>query len=144
MDVQVPLAPRHDSHPASARIQAQSTRLPDSVRPNMLAAGLMQNKPPISYRASQTTSRREPYDSPSFEDFHLLWLESGSHHDSMRKVEADAMNDKRKEELMTETVMADQLSKYVLSDPEQDHERNRPFAMQQQPRRNLDRRLHET
>ncbi|CAF1445397.1 unnamed protein product [Didymodactylos carnosus] len=139
IDVQIPQVPRYES----ARNQAQSTRLPDSVRPNIIGTGLALNdKPTTTYLSNQRTTRKA-YDL-SLEDFHLAWLESGSRHDSLRKIEADNMNDKRKQELMTETVMADQLSKYVLSDPEQDFERNRPFTIQQQPRRNLDRRLHET
>ena len=45
---------------------------------------------------------------------------------------------------MTEQVLSDQLSRYVLSDLEQEEDRHKPIVIQQQPRRNLDRRMHDT
>ena len=135
MDIRVappPPLPR----PMSSRSQrAQSTRLPDSIRPDMFINDLSA----LTYRDISISSINSPVD-----EFQLAWLQSGNHQDSLAKVAAEENNEQRKQQLMTEQVLADQLSRYVLSDAEQELDRNKPFPMQQQPRRNLDRRMHDT
>lgn len=119
--------------PASAR--ALSTRLPDSVRPAIILDG------------NSGFTAREPIPSSissPIDEFQLAWLKTGNHQDSLEKVAADERNERRKQELMTEQVLSDQLSHYVLCDLEQEYDRHKPFIMQQQPRRNLDRRMHNT
>ncbi len=133
MDIQV--VPPLPFRPMSSRSQrALSTRLPDSVRPGIMLDGLSDLTP------------RQPFisiNSP-VDEFQLAWLESGNHQDSLKKVAADEQNEQRKQELMTEQVLSDQLSRYVLSDLEQEEDRHKPMVIQQQPRRNLDRRMHDT
>ena len=130
--VQPPPLPR----PMSSRAQrALSTRLPDSVRPTMAINGASD----LTARQASTSSIQSPAD-----EFQLAWLESGNHQDSLKKVAAEEDNEQRKQQLMTEQVLADQLSRFVLSDVEQEEDRHRPIFMQQQPRRNLDRRMHDT
>lgn len=93
------------------------------------------------------TSREAPSLSSTnspIDEFQLAWLKTGNHQDSLQKVAAEEQNEQRKQELMIEQVLSDQLSRYVLSDIEQEYDRHKPFVMQQQPRRNLDRRMHET
>ena len=93
------------------------------------------------------TSREAPSLSSAnspIDEFQLAWLKTGNHQDSLQKVAAEEQNEQRKQELMIEQVLSDQLSRYVLSDIEQEYDRHKPFVMQQQPRRNLDRRMHET
>jgi len=132
MDIQVvpPL------RPMSSRSQrALSTRLPDSVRQGIILDGNSGLPPRQSFISS--------IDSP-VDEFQLAWLESGNHQDSLKKVAAEEQNEQRKQELMTEQVLSDQLSRYVLSDLEQEEDRHKPMIIQQQPRRNLDRRMHDT
>jgi hypothetical protein len=132
MDIQVIPPPR----PMSSRSQrALSTRLPDSVRQGMTSNG----NSGFTSRESYLSSINSPVD-----EFQLAWLESGNHQDSLEKVAAEEKNEQRKHELMTEQVLSDQLSRYVLSDMEQEEDRHRPVIFQQQPRRNLDRRMHDT
>lgn len=131
--VEQPLSVR----PMSARMnRALSTRLPDSVRPDLIIEGL------------GNLTNRDMHVAPSIQspidEFQLSWLLSGNHQESLAKVAAHEKNEQRKQETMTEQVLADQLSRYVLSDAEQDFDRNKPILMQQQPRRNLDRRMHDT
>ena len=114
---------------------AASTRLPDSFRPAMI----LDDRSELPSRGSFTPTNSSPID-----EFQLAWLNSGNHQDSLTKVAADERNHQRKQELMTEQVLSDQLSRYVLSDLEQEEDRHKPFIMQQQPRRNLDRRMHDT
>lgn len=132
MDIQVvpPL------RPMSSRSQrALSTRLPDSVRPAMI----LDNNSDLPPRETYISSMDSPID-----EFQLAWLKSGNHQDSLQKAAAQEHNDQRKQELMTEQVLSDQLSRYVLSDLEQEEDRHKPMIIQQQPRRNLDRRMHDT
>lgn len=132
MDIQVVLPPR----PMSSRSQrALSTRLPDSVRPVLV----LDDNPGLTSRGAYISTVNSPVD-----EFQLAWLNSGNHQDSLKKVAADEQHDQRKQELMTEQVLSDQLSRYVLSDLEQEEDRHRPIMIQQQPRRNLDRRMHDT
>ncbi|CAF2074940.1 unnamed protein product [Rotaria magnacalcarata] len=134
MDIQV--VPPPPPRPMSSRTQrALSTRLPDSVRPAIILDGISG----LSHRERLLSSINSPID-----EFQLAWLESGNYQDSLQKVAADEKNEQRKHELMTEQVLSDQLSRYVLSDVEQEEDRHKPMIMQQQPRRNLDRRMHET
>ena len=97
-------------------------------------------------RISTLTHRERPVPSISspVDEFQLAWLRSGNHQDSLEKAAAQENNEQRKYQLMTEQVLADQLSRYVLSDIEQEADRHKPILMQQQPRRNLDRRMHDT
>jgi hypothetical protein len=132
MDIQVvpPL------RPMSSRSQrALSTRLPDSVRQAIVLDGISGLTP----RNSSISSINSPID-----EFQLAWLKTGNHQDSLQKVAAEEKNEQRKHELMTEQVLSDQLSRYVLSDLEQEEDRHKPMIIQQQPRRNLDRRMHDT
>jgi hypothetical protein len=130
----IPIVP--PLRPMSSRYQrALSTRLPDSVRPAMV----LDNRSELPHRESFIPKHNSPVD-----DFQLAWLNTGNHQDSLKKVAADERNEQRKQELMTEQVLSDQLSRYVLSDLEQDVGRHKPFIMQQQPKRNLDRRMHDT
>jgi hypothetical protein len=134
MDIQVvpPPLPR----PMSSRSQrALSTRLPDSVRPAMI----LDQHTGLTHRESYISSINSPVD-----EFQLAWLNSGNHQDSLKKAAAEDKNEQRKQELMTEQVLSDQLSRYVLSDLEQEEDRHKPRIIQQQPRRNLDRRMHDT
>ncbi len=127
----IPIVP--PLRPMSARSQrALSTRLPDSVRP-------FDDNSEYPPRQSFISTNNSPMD-----EFQLAWLNSGNHQDSLKKVAADEQNDQRKQELMTEQVLSDQLSRYVLSDLEQEEDRHKPVIIQQQPRRNLDRRMHDT
>jgi len=127
----IPIVP--PLRPMSARSQrALSTRLPDSVRP-------FDDNSEYPHRQSFISTNNSPID-----EFQLAWLNSGNHQDSLKKVAADEQNDQRKQELMTEQVLSDQLSRYVLSDLEQEEDRHKPVIIQQQPRRNLDRRMHDT
>lgn len=136
MDIQVVPPPPLPPRPMSSRSQrALSTRLPDSVRPAMVLDG----RPGLTSRQAYTSTIDSPID-----EFQLAWLHSGNHQDSLQKIAADEQHDQRKQELMTEQVLSDQLSRYVLSDVEQEEDRHKPFIMQQQPRRNLDRRMHDT
>lgn len=129
-------APPPLPRPMSSRSQrAMSTRLPDSVRPDMILHNIGAATP----RERAVPSMNSPVD-----DFQLAWLQSGNHQDSLEKAAAQENNEQRKHQLMTEQVIADQLSRYVLSDIEQEADRHKPFLMQQQPRRNLDRRMHDT
>jgi hypothetical protein len=135
MDIKV-VPPPPPARPNSSRAQrALSTRLPDSVRPAMIMDGMSQLNP----RENFISSINSPVD-----EFQLAWLESGNHQDSLQKVAADEKNEQRKQELMNEQVLSDQLSRYVLSDLEQEEDRHKPIVIQQQPRRNLDRRMHDT
>jgi hypothetical protein len=130
----IPIVP--PLRPMSSRSQrALSTRLPDSVRPAMI----FDDKSELLPRQSFIPTNHSPID-----EFQLAWLNSGNHQDSLKKVAADERNDQRKQELMTEQVLSDQLSRYVLSDLEQEEDRHKPIIIQQQPRRNLDRRMHDT
>lgn len=132
MDIQIvpPL------RPMSARSQrALSTRLPDSFRP----AIILDENSRLTPRESLISSINSAID-----EFQLAWLESGNHQDSLKRVAADEHNEQRKQELMTEQVLSDQLSRYVLSDLEQEEDRYKPMIIQQQPRRNLNRRMHDT
>ncbi|CAF0781352.1 unnamed protein product [Adineta steineri] len=132
MDIKVVYPP----HPMSARTQrALSTRLPDSVRPAMILDGKVDYTPRPNLHSSVNSA---------IDEFQLAWLESGNHQDSLKKVAAEEQNEQRKQELMNEQVLSDQLSRYVLSDIEQEDDRHKPYIMQQQPRRNLDRRMHDT
>lgn len=134
MDVQI--VPPPPPRPMSSRNQqALCTRLPDSVRPAIILDGTSA----LSYRAPPISSVNSEVD-----EFQLAWLESGNHQESLEKAAAETKNEQRKHELMTEQVLADQLSRYVLSDLEQEDDRHRPIVIQQQPRRNLDRRMHDT
>ena len=126
----------HPSQPISAHSRrALSTRLPDSVR----AAIILDGSPRATPRETFISLETSPID-----EFQLAWLKSGNRQDSLQKVAAEERNDQRKHELMTEQVLSDQLSRYVLSDVEQDDDRHKPVIVQQQPRRNLDRRMHNT
>jgi hypothetical protein len=130
----IPIVP--PLRPMSARSQrALSTRLPDSVRPEII----LDKNQGLNPQKSLISSINSPID-----EFQLAWLNSGNHQDSLKKVAADEQNDQRKQELMTEQVLSDQLSRYVLSDLEQEEDRHKPVIIQQQPRRNLDRRMHDT
>lgn len=132
MDIQVvpPL------RPMSSRSQrALSTRLPDSVRPGII----LDNHFGLTSREQFLVSIDSPID-----EFQLGWLRSGNHQDSLQKAAALEQNEHRKQELMTEQVISDQLSRYVLSDLEQEDDRYKPRIIQQQPKRNLDRRMHDT
>ena len=125
----VPIAPR----PMSSRSQrAASTRLPDSVRAAVLADG------------PSNLTHRTPTTASPVDEFHLAWLQSGNRQEALEKIAAHEDHEQRKQQLMTEQVLADQLSRYVLSDAEQELDRHRPLPIQQQPRRNLDRRMHDT
>jgi hypothetical protein len=133
MDIQVvpPPLPR----PMSARsLRALSTRLPDSVRPALI----LDHNSGVTHQQSFNSSITSAVD-----EFQLAWLNSGNHQDSLKKAAAEEKNEQRKQELMNEQVLSDQLSRYVLSDLEQE-ERYKPRIIQQQPRRNLDRRMHDT
>ncbi|UJR27934.1 hypothetical protein I4U23_009194 [Adineta vaga] len=133
MDVKVVVPP---PRPMSSRSQrALSTRLPDSVRPAMILDGKTEFTPRNSSFSSVNSA---------IDQFQLAWLESGNHQDSLQKVAAEEQNEQRKHELMNEQVLSDQLSRYVLSDIEQEEDRHKPIIMQQQPKRNLDRRMHDT
>ena len=135
MDVKIS-APVPAARPMSSRTQrALSTRLPDSVRPAVVLDGRAEMTP----RQNFTPSVASPIDQ-----FQLGWLESGNHQDSLKKVAAEEQNEQRKQELMDDQVLSDQLSRYVLSDIEQEEDRHKPIIVQQQPRRNLDRRMHDT
>lgn len=132
----IPIVPPPPPRPMSSRSQrALSTRLPDSVRPAMVLDG----KSGLTSRQAYIATIDSPID-----EFQLAWLNSGNHQDSLKKIAADEQHDQRKQEVMTEQVLSDQLSRYVLSDIEQEEDRHKPFALQQQPRRNLDRRMHDT
>lgn len=125
----IPIAPR----PMSSRSQrAVSTRLPDSVRAGVVLDGL------------SNLTQRAPMISSPVDEFHLAWLQSGNRQDALEKIAAAENNEQRKQQVMTEQVLADQLSRYVLSDAEQEIDRHKPPLFQQQPRRNLDRRMHDT
>ncbi|CAF0934666.1 unnamed protein product [Rotaria sp. Silwood1] len=135
MDIQI-VPPPPLPRPVSSRTQrALSTRLPDSVRPAIILDG----NAALTPRGPFVSSVNSPID-----EFQLAWLESGNHQDSLTKVAAEEKNEQRKHELMTEQVLSDQLSRYVLSDLEQEDDRHKPIIIQQQPRRNLDRRMHDT
>ena len=132
----IPIVPPPPPRPMSSRSQrALSTRLPDSVRPAILLDG----KSGLTSRQAYIATIDSPID-----EFQLAWLNSGNHQDSLKKIAADEQHDQRKQEVMTEQVLSDQLSRYVLSDIEQEADRYKPIAPQQQPRRNLDRRMHDT
>lgn len=132
MDIQVVPPPR----PMSSRTQrALSTRLPDSVRPAIILDG----NQGLPHREVFSSSINSPVD-----EFQLAWLQSGNHQDSLQKVAADEKNEQRKQDLITEQILSDQLSRYVLSDLEQEDDRHKPIVVQQQPRRNLDRRMHDS
>ena len=135
MDITVVPAPAVPRPYSSRGDRAVSTRLPDSVRQGVAIEGLAA----LTQRDSYAPSIQSPVD-----EFQLGWLISGNHQESLEKVAAIEKNEQRKQEMLTEQVLVDQLSRYVLSDIEQEVDRNRPIPMQQQPRRNLDRRMHET
>jgi hypothetical protein len=132
MDIQV-VPPLRQMSARSQR--ALSTRLPDSVRPEII----LDKNQGLNPQKSLISSINSPID-----EFQLAWLESGNHQDSLKKVAAEEQNEQRKQELITEQILSDQLSRYVLSDLEQELDRHKPIILQQQPKRNLDRRMHDT
>jgi hypothetical protein len=133
MDIQIVPPPER---PISSRVQrALSTRPPDSVRAQLL----IDESSTKVHQNSSLSSMKSPID-----EFQLAWLQIGTRHDTLEKTAAEENNEQRKQQLMTEQVLADQLSRCVLSDIEQEVDRHKPLLLQQQPRRNLDRRMHDT